>query len=180
MEQFVSAPLPRDEKLALVDDWDCLRVSLCSLAYSPSQACSGACQELHSLLDCRTPDLKLDFCMLQYIVQRAKLYARHASLCCRSPHLIAARQHPCVCAMGWALILLHAGHGGGVGGQLRHPGPVRHAALAHLRQPVQCRRACRHLCKHCGSAVHTSCASVLSTTQQQRRRMALAQCTSCR
>ena len=28
MEQFVSAPLPRDEKLALVDDWNCLRVSL--------------------------------------------------------------------------------------------------------------------------------------------------------
>lgn len=28
VEQFVSAPLPRDENLALVDDWDCLRVSL--------------------------------------------------------------------------------------------------------------------------------------------------------
>ena len=27
VEQFVSAPLPRDENLALVDDWDCLRVS---------------------------------------------------------------------------------------------------------------------------------------------------------
>ncbi len=27
VEQFVSSPLPRDENLALVDDWDCLRVS---------------------------------------------------------------------------------------------------------------------------------------------------------
>lgn len=26
VDQFVSAPLPRDQKLALVDDWDCLRV----------------------------------------------------------------------------------------------------------------------------------------------------------
>ena len=27
VEQFVNAPLPRDGNLALVDDWDCLRVS---------------------------------------------------------------------------------------------------------------------------------------------------------
>ena len=26
VDQFVSAPLPRDQNLALVDDWDCLRV----------------------------------------------------------------------------------------------------------------------------------------------------------
>lgn len=28
VEQFVSAPLPRDPSLPLVDDWDCLRVRL--------------------------------------------------------------------------------------------------------------------------------------------------------
>ena len=32
VEQFVSAPLPRDEKLALVDDWECLRVSSSTLS----------------------------------------------------------------------------------------------------------------------------------------------------
>lgn len=29
IEQFVSAPLPRDYGAPLVDDWDCLRVSTC-------------------------------------------------------------------------------------------------------------------------------------------------------
>ena len=33
VEQFVSAPLPRDENLALVDDWDCLRVSLLTVLF---------------------------------------------------------------------------------------------------------------------------------------------------
>ncbi len=30
VEQFVSAPLPRAPGLALVDDWDCLRVRPCN------------------------------------------------------------------------------------------------------------------------------------------------------
>lgn len=124
-------------------------------------------QELPSLLKRRTPDLNLNVCMLKDIMQLAKLHAWHASMCWCSLHLIAAWKHPCMCRMGLALTSLHAGHGGGMGGQLRNPGPVRHAALAHLCQPVQCRRACRHLCTHCGSAVHTGRASVLSTKPRQ-------------
>ena len=37
VEQFVSSPLPRDENLALVDDWDCLRVS------SPAHLACSCC-----------------------------------------------------------------------------------------------------------------------------------------
>ena len=33
VEQFVSAPLPRAAGLALVDDWDCLRVRPCSCSF---------------------------------------------------------------------------------------------------------------------------------------------------
>ena len=52
MEQFVSAPLPRDDRLALVDDWNCLRVSPCRLACSP-------------LLKYEAQDLSMDACMLK-------------------------------------------------------------------------------------------------------------------
>ena len=65
MEQFVSAPLPRDEKLALVDDWNCLRVSLCRLACSPLHPCLGALQELLSLLEHEAEVLRLDACILK-------------------------------------------------------------------------------------------------------------------
>ena len=65
VEQFVSAPLPRDEKLALVDDWNCLRVSLCSLACSQLHPCLGACQELLSQLEHEAEDLQLDACILK-------------------------------------------------------------------------------------------------------------------
>ena len=45
VEQFVSAPLPRDENLALVDDWDCLRVS--SQCY---KACCCCAKKTHNPL----------------------------------------------------------------------------------------------------------------------------------
>ena len=169
MEQFVGAPLPRDEQLALVDDWDCLRVSLCRLACSPPGL-------LRSLSRTAFPDWSMRRRTFTWTpacskipmhVQSPNLHAGHARVCCCSPHLVPARKHPRMCATGWALIPRHAGHGGGVGGQLRHPGPVRHAALAHLCQPVQRRRACRRLRARCRSAVRTGRASVLSIVRQQ-------------
>lgn len=78
------------------------------------------------------------------------------------------RQDVCAGAGGLVSLLMQgmvwpAGNGGSMGAELRPLGPVRHAALARLCQPVQCRRPRPNLRAHSGCRVHAGRARLLKT-----------------
>ncbi len=163
----MSAPLPREPGLALVDDWDCLRVrSLCPTIHFvewcfcsclPTSECflPGSDQEGNYLYTLS--------CMGMHVMRGTEhtgivVIDWYQSCCWGSPCELEEERLECEADSGCCL----AGDGGCVGGAVRPVGPVWHAAHPHLLQPVQRRHPCRcpRLSRRLG--LHPCCARCLS------------------
>lgn len=149
VEQFVSAPLPRAPGLALVDDWDCLRVGIC-----PQLHASSLLRVMTAYNSALCADLaeSLLFCLQAYVHCNILLQLMH------DDHIwdlsLYGRPFPLSESVKQKLLerpvdklIPYTGNGRRLGGALRAHGPVWHAEHPHVRQPVQCWNPGGDLCQ---------------------------------